>query len=104
MPSDPYYTHVLGTVRSGYLDVCEDKCPAIIWDRLDGPSRYKSTQAITDFRAVQLIEAMLEEREQHIDRIAELEDRVRSLEESEQATVWSALSPAEREQAIRGAA
>jgi hypothetical protein len=104
VPSAPYYTNVLGTVRSGYIDVCEDKLPAIIWDRLDGPSMYKFTQAVTDFRAVQLIEAMLVEREQHINRIAELEDQVRSLEESEQATVWAALSPAEREQAIRGAA
>jgi hypothetical protein len=117
-----YYHHVLGSVRSGHIDVGTDKQCAILWDRLEGPQRYPHSMACTDIGAIWLVEAMLVEREEHINRIAELEDAATSAKERYDADLqslrdelekanedaagraWNALSPAEREQAIRGAA
>ena len=104
---DPYFQPILSSVKAGHIvHPGGDHQTAIHFDQLEGraPEQWTHHIAITDTWAVSLVRALLKEREEQINRIAELEDQVRSHQEQDEATVWAALSPTEREQAIRGAA
>ena len=87
--SEPFSRPILDSVREGYIvHPGDDHQTAIHYDTLEGTDRqWKHHLVVTDVWAILLIRAMLREHEEHINRIAELEDAATSAKERYDAEI-----------------
>lgn len=88
---------ILSTVRVETLGSTVRECQRVVsFETPEGS--YNRRIVVSDIYAGWVVEALLKDREEAQNRIAELEDQIRSLE---QGAAWVSLSPAERDHAIR---
>ena len=102
MSTEPFSRPILDSIRDGYIvHPGDDHQSAIHYDTLEGPDRqWPHHLVVTDVRGILLIRAMLKEREEHISRIAELQDAATSAKERYDADLQSLRD--ELEKANRG--
>ena len=88
--SEPFSRPILDSIRDGYIvHPGDDYQTAIHYDVTEGPSNHPHHLVVTDAWAILLIRAMLKEREEHINRIAELQDAATSAKERYDADLQS---------------
>ena len=82
---------ILSTVRVGPLDKETDGFQTVVtFEQIEGTTgQFRRRICVSDFYAGTLVRALLKEREEHVNRIAEMEDQIRSNQERADAEIES---------------